>query len=216
MAMEAAREQMIQQQVRAWDVLDTTVLDTMGSVRRELFVPARFAGAAFADTAIPLPAGQHMLPPKMIGRILQAIALAGRERVLEIGTGSGYLTACLACLAQQVTSLEINAEIAGLAQSALAQIATPEINLQIADAFAPGSIRGAWDAIVLTGSLPVYAPLFAAQLAPGGRLFVVTGTAPAMHAQLITRTDEGLQTVTLFETVIDPLQNAAAVAKFSF
>jgi protein-L-isoaspartate(D-aspartate) O-methyltransferase len=216
MAMEAAREQMIQQQVRAWDVLDTAVLDAMSSVRREWFVPALYAGAAFADTAIPLPAGQHMLPPKLVGRILQAIALTGRERVLEIGTGSGYLTACLASLSRQVTSLEINRDIASMARQSLSRVSTPHIELMVADAFAPGSLSGQWDAIVLTGSLPVYDPRFAALLSPTGRLFVITGAAPAMQAQLITRSAQGLQTTALFETVVDPLQHAATPPKFSF
>lgn len=213
---ESAREQMIQQQVRAWDVLDPDVLATLAQVPRERFVPAAEAALAFADISLPLPDGQHMLPPKLVGRILQALTLAPSDRVLEIGTGSGFLTACLARLAGAVQSLEIRPQLAELARSNLATVRTGSIELRTADAFAANCLQGEWDAVVLTGSLPVYDNRFERLLAPGGRLFAVVGTAPLMTARLVTRTDAALTMRSLFETEIDALTNAPQTQKFSF
>lgn len=213
---ESAREQMIQQQVRAWDVLDPEVLATLAQVPRERFVPAAESALAFADVALPLPDGQHMLAPKLVGRILQALTLSPGDRVLEIGTGSGFLTACLARLAGAVLSLEIRPQLAEQAQRNLATVRTGTIELRTADAFAPHSLQGEWDAVVLTGSLPVYDSRFERLLAPGGRLFAVVGESPLMTARLVTRTAAMLDTRSLFETEIDALTNAPQTPKFTF
>ncbi len=213
---ESAREQMIQQQVRAWDVLDPEVLATFAQVPRERFVPAAESALAFADVALPLADGQHMLAPKLVGRILQALTLSSTDRVLEIGTGSGFLTACLARLAGPVTSLEIRSSMAEQARRNLATVRTGSIELRNTDAFAANSLQGEWDAIVLTGSLPVYDSRFERLLAPGGRLFVVVGATPLMSARLITRTAAAFATRTLFETDIDALTHAPQSSKFSF
>jgi protein-L-isoaspartate(D-aspartate) O-methyltransferase len=213
---ESAREQMIQQQVRAWDVLDPEVLSVFGQVPRERFVPESQAALAFADVALPLPEGQHMLPPKVVGRILQALSLTHRDRVLEVGTGSGFLTACLARMAGPVRSLEIRPALAERARLALAGLRTGPVEVVTADAFAPDSLRGDWDVIVLTGSLPRYDTRFERLLAPGGRLFAVVGTAPLMTARLITRNGASCTAEDLFETEIDPLTHAAASDQFTF
>ena len=213
---QSAREQMIQQQVRAWDVLDPEVLSVLARVPRELFVPESQAALAFADVALPLPEGQRMLAPKLVGRILQALSLSSRDRVLEVGTGSGFLTACLARLAGPVRSLEIRPVLAERARRALTGLCTGPLEVVTADAFAPDSLRGDWDAIVLTGSLPRYDTRFERMLAPGGRLFAVVGTTPLMTARLITRGAETFATRDLLETDIDPLTHAPGTDKFRF
>lgn len=213
---QSAREQMVQQQVRAWDVLDPGVLDVLAQIPRERFVPDSHVSLAFADIAIPLPLGQHMLPPKVVGRILESLALTGRERVLEVGTGSGYLTACLGRLAAQVQSLEIRKLLADSARVRLADLRTAPIEIRNVDAFAANALQGEWDAIVLTGSLPRYDARFERLLAPGGRLFVVVGTSPVMTAKLVTRHASGIGTQNLFETEIDALDHAPAAVRFEF
>ncbi len=213
---QSAREQMIQQQVRAWDVLDPEVLSVLAQVPRERFVAESQAALAFADVALPLPDGQHMLTPKLVGRILQALSLRSRDRVLEVGTGSGFMTACLARMAGPVRSLEIRPLLAERARLALAGLRTGPLEVVTADAFAPDSLRGDWDAIVLTGSLPRYDTRFERLLAPGGRLFAIVGTAPLMTARLITRSGGTFAAADLFETDIDPLTHAPGTDKFRF
>ncbi len=212
-----AREQMIEQQVRAWDVLDPRVLETLRRVSRADFVPARERYMAFADLEIPLPAGQHMLRPSVTGRLLQALALTGTERVLEIGAGSGYLTACLRTAAAAVRSLEIVPQLAELARANLAASGLRDVEVVTADALGEDSDGRLYDAIAVTGSLPVYDERFQRRLAPGGRLFVVVGEAPVMEARLIRRLGEDAWGVeSLFETVIDPLAHATQPAAFVF
>ncbi|HVO46070.1 MAG TPA: protein-L-isoaspartate O-methyltransferase [Steroidobacteraceae bacterium] len=215
-----AREQMIEQQVRAWDVLDERVLEVFRKVPREHFVPAQHAYVAFADLEVPLPCGQHMLRPSVAGRLLQALDLRGTERVLEVGAGSGYLTACLAAVAAHVTSLEVFAELATLARANLASLSVGNAEVLTADALQSGPEPGArvrYDAIAVTGSLPLADERFQRQLAVGGRLFVIVGDAPAMAAQRIRRTAEGTWTTeSLFETVVDPLVNARRADSFVF
>src|SRR5512139_3828835 len=164
MQAHPARTQMTFQQVRAWSVLDERVLDVFERLPRELFVPEAWRGAAYGDLSIPLGEGQHMLAPSVAGRLLQALALHRNDRVLEIGTGSGYVTACLAMLATQVLSLEIRPTLAARARANLAAAAIGNAGVEEADAFAweAGSLR--FDAIVITGSLPVYDPRFEAWL----------------------------------------------------
>jgi len=214
--VESARRQMIEQQVRAWDVLDGRVLDVLSRVPREHFVPDAYREVAFADTAIPLPHGQCMLPPKVDGRLLQALDLGRDDEVLEVGTGSGFLTACLARQARHVRTLEIFSDLSQAAVRALQALSVTNITAEVADATTlEGS--GLYDAIALTASLPAYDPRFERALRPGGRLFVVVGTAPVMEARLVTRVGED-QWVSeaLFETVIPPMVNAVGPDPFRF
>ena len=219
MSTADAREQMIEQQVRAWEVLDERVLEIFRKVPREHFVPAEHAYLAFADFEVPLPHGQHMLRPSVAGRLLQALALTGTERVLEIGAGSGFLTACLASVSAHVESIEIFPELAALALSNLAALGVGNTRIVTADA-----LRGAgteqtrrYGAIAVTGSLPVPDERFQRQLEIGGRLFIIVGEPPVMAARLIRRTGENAWTTeSLFATVVDPLVNARRPAEFTF
>ncbi|HET9394480.1 MAG TPA: protein-L-isoaspartate O-methyltransferase [Nitrospiraceae bacterium] len=216
MNIEAARNQMIEQQVHTWDVFDQRVLDVMREVRREMFVPAGFKEVAFADSMIPLPRGQTLLPPKIHGRILQSLELNPGAVALEVGTGSGYLTACLGRLCSRVRSLEIFAELADTARETLLANAVNNVAIETTDAMRLEEI-GAYDAIAVTGSLPVYDERFQRALKIGGRLFVVVGTAPIMEAWKVTRLGEReWQRESLFETVIDPLINAPRMSQFVF
>ena len=211
-----AREQMIEQQVRAWDVLDQQVLEIFRKVPRDHFVPQRQRFLAFADAEVPLPEGQKMLRPSVVGRLLQALALEGKESVLEIGTGSGFVTACLAAMSARVTSWEVFTELATLARNNLSTLGVTNAEVAAVDAtqIADGK---RYDAIAATASMPVYDDRFARQLQIGGRLFVVVGTAPLMEARLIRRTGEDSWEVqSLFETVIDPLINAIRPPGFTF
>lgn len=215
-SLETARTQMVTQQVRAWDVLDPVVLGVLSDVPREFFVPARYQALAFADTGIPLPCGQVMMAPQVEGRMLQALGIAPGDSVLEVGTGSGFITACLARLAAGVTSLEIHEELAAAARDRLEAVGTGNAEVVTADVFrhVPGR---SWDVVVLTGSLPVYDPRFEQWLAPGGRLFAIVGERPVMDARLVRRLgDSEWARESLFETVIPPLLNAPSAGKFTF
>jgi protein-L-isoaspartate(D-aspartate) O-methyltransferase len=213
---EAARRQMIDQQVRAWEVLDEHVLETLAAVPRERFVPEAYREVCFADTAIPLGHGQCMLAPKVEGRILQALGLARSDEVLEVGTGSGFLAACLARLCRHVRTLEFFPDLSQAASRNLAGIAAANVTLEVADASALDE-SGLYDAIALTASLPVYDPRFERALRPGGRLFVVVGQAPVMEARLVTRVgDDQWVAEALFETVIPPMINAREPDAFRF
>jgi protein-L-isoaspartate(D-aspartate) O-methyltransferase len=218
MQVDAAREQMVHQQVRAWDVLDPRVLGVLGAVPRERFVPPAYAGLAFADAAIPLGHGEHMLPPKVVGRILQAVSPEAGERALEVGTGSGYLTACLAALCGTVRSIERLADLAGRARGNLEATGVRNAEVVEADAFADGALGGGtYDVVVLTGSLPVDDLRFRERLAVGGRLFVIVGEPPVMEARLVTRISaDQWSTESLFETVVAPLHGAARREPFTF
>jgi protein-L-isoaspartate(D-aspartate) O-methyltransferase len=211
-----AREQMIEQQVRAWDVLDERVLDVMRKVPRELFVPQGQRFRAYADAEVPLPSGQHMLRPSVVGRLLQALLPAGSERVLEVGTGTGFVTACLRAMANQVRTLEIFPELAEAARRNLTLFGLRDVEVVDADAM-QGDGGARYDVIALTASLPVYDARFERMLSIGGRLFVVVGEAPVMDARLVRRTSEdSVTTRSLFETVIDPLVNAVRPPDFTF
>jgi protein-L-isoaspartate(D-aspartate) O-methyltransferase len=211
-----AREQMIEQQVRAWDVLDARVLSILRQVPREQFVPPGQSFAAFADVEVPLPCGQHMLRPSLAGRLLQALQLTAGEPVLEVGAGSGFISACLRAAGTRLRTLEIFAELAALASANLAALGMSDVEVVNADALgASGGERFA--AIAATGSLPQYQPCFERQLTIGGRLFVVVGEPPVMDARLVRRVSEGAWTTeSLFETVIDPLVNARRTPAFTF
>ena len=211
-----AREQMIEQQVRAWDVLDERVLDVMRRVPRELFVPQAQRYRAYADVEVPLAHGQHMLRPSVAGRLLQALLPQGGEQVLEIGTGSGFITGCLRSMAARVRSLELYPELADEARRNLALLGMRDVEVVEADAL-QSDTGGRYDVIAVTASLPVYDQRFERLLALGGRLFVVVGEAPVMDARLVRRTaEDSVATQSLFETVIDPLVNAARPPAFTF
>jgi protein-L-isoaspartate(D-aspartate) O-methyltransferase len=216
MHTEQAREQMIEQQVRAWDVLDARVLAVMRSVPRERFVPDKQRFLAFADVEIALPHAQHMLRPSVAGRLLQALDLSGSERVLEVGSGSGFVTACLAATSHAVRSIEIFPALADLARANLAALEIANVQVDSDDALqVREDVR--YDAIALTASLPEYDGRWEQQLAIGGRLFVIVGEAPIMEARLVRRLSEETWTSeSLFETVVDPLRNARRPDEFSF
>jgi protein-L-isoaspartate(D-aspartate) O-methyltransferase len=212
-----AREQMIEQQVRAWEVLDERVLGIFRKVPREHFVPAEHRYLAFADLEVPLPKGQHMLRPSVAGRLLQALELTGTERVLEIGAGSGFITACLAAVSAHVESIEIFPELATLAQSNLASLSVGNTQIVTADALQMANTTKRYGAIAVTGSIPIHDERFQRQLEIGGRLFIIVGEAPVMTARLIRRTAENAWTSeSLFETVVDPLINARRPPEFTF
>lgn len=218
MGFDFAREQMITQQVRAWDVLDERTLDTLRRLPRERFVPDAYRDAAFADAEIPLGHGEHMLAPKIAGRILQALEPGPRDAVLEVGTGSGYLTAAMAMQAARVRSIDRHDDFVAAARARIAALGLGSVEFAVADAFAAAALgSGSYDAIALTGSLPVYDPRFEQRLAVGGRLFVVTGTPPVMQACLVRRLSAAeFSRETLFETVLAPLVGAPQPQRFRF
>ena len=212
----AARQQMVDQQIRTWEVLDPRVLDVLSAVPREAFVPVGYRELAFADTPIPIGFGQSMLAPVLQGRILQAVGLNASDSVLEVGTGTGYLTAVLSLLAGSTRSIDIRAEFTAAAAANLLAVPEARVKLETRDAF-NGASLGEYDVIAVTGSLPVYDTRFEQALRVGGRLFVVVGVAPVMDAVLVRRVDstEWIRE-SLFETVIDPLVNATAPQGFVF
>jgi protein-L-isoaspartate(D-aspartate) O-methyltransferase len=213
----SARTQMTYQQMRAATVLPPEVLAVFEGLPREQFVPDEWRGAACADFAIPLGDGQHMLTPTVVALIVQALAPRPGESILEIGTGSGYLTACLALLGASVHSLEIRPELARRARANLRQAGIGNAEVEEADAFTWQPAAPAYDVVAITGSMPVYDPRFEALLRPGGRLFAVAGTAPVMEARLVGLNQQRERVSTsLFETLIDPLDHAASTSGFVF
>lgn len=217
MNFEQARFNMVEQQIRPWEVLDQRVLDEIGEIPREEFVPQRFRKLAFSDTQIPLAHGQVMMSPKLEARMVQALRLQPDDTTLEIGTGSGYVTALLARLSKQVLSIELYADLTQSAAEKLARLSLSNVSLITAD-----GIRG-WekgipcDAIAVTGSVPLFSGHFQRQLKLGGRLFVIVGQAPIMEARLITRLSENeWHSEPLFETDIPPLVGAPTPERFVF
>lgn len=216
MNIELAREQMVGQQVNTWDVFDDRVLSVMREIPRERFTPAAWQGVAFADSSIPIGHGQSMLAPKIHGRILQALDLQPADVALEVGTGTGYLSACMGRLSGRVRSLEIVPELADDARANLLAAAINNVAVETADAMQLAE-QATYDAIAVTGSLPLYDERFQRALKIGGRLFVVVGQAPVMEAWKITRLGEReWQREGLFETVIQPLRNATRPPAFVF
>ncbi len=215
--MERARFNMVEQQIRTWEVLDQRVLDLLLRVRREEYVPQQYRALAFADMEIPLGHGEKMLSPKMEARMLQELALRPTDSVLEVGTGSGYMTALLASLGSHVYSADIVAEFTRDAGARLAAQGIANVTLENGDAARGWDRHAPYDAIVLTGSVPVLADAFTKSLLPGGRLIAVVGEPPVMEAQLITCVSVGAcRTTGLFETCIAPLKNAPQPDKFVF
>jgi protein-L-isoaspartate(D-aspartate) O-methyltransferase len=212
----AARQQMVDQQIRTWEVLDPRVLDVFAMVPREAFVPPEYRELAFADTPIPIGLGQSMLAPKIQGRILQALSVGATDRVLEVGSGNGYLAACLGLLGSSTRSIDIHPQFTASAQANLRAVPLATVEFETRDAFAAAPL-GEYDAIAVTGSLPVYDARFERSLRLGGRLFAIVGEAPVMDAILVRRVDadEWIRE-SLFETVVEPLINATAAQKFVF
>ena len=207
---------MVEQQIRTWDVLDQAVLDLLFVVRREDYVPTAYRELAFADLELPLGDGERMWTPKMEARVVQELSLGSSESVLEIGTGSGYLTALLAARSAAVTSVEILPRLAAEAQAKLKRGGVQNVRVETGDA-ACGYGAAQYDAIVLTGSTPILPDTWLRQLKPGGRVFAVVGDAPVMTARLLRWTAPGaIATTDLFETVIAPLRNAAQPRRFVF
>ncbi len=217
MNIEQARFNMIEQQIRTWEVLDPGVLELLAMVRREDFVPAAYRAMAFVDTEVPLPAGQCMLAPKVEARLLQELAVQRHERVLEVGAGSGHMAALLAHKAQHVTSLEIVPELARLAADNLHRAWIMNVEVLEADASRTVAQDGPFDVIVLSGSVAEVPRTLLAQLKPGGRLTAIVGQLPIMRAVLVTRSgDTGFSTVQLFDTVAPRLVGFGEPPRFVF
>ncbi|MDT8407980.1 MAG: protein-L-isoaspartate O-methyltransferase [Wenzhouxiangellaceae bacterium] len=215
MSLDQARTSMIEQQVRSWEVLDGAVLEVMREIPREEFVPQAHRKLAFYDLRIPLGHGQVMMKPIEQGRVLQALLLKPDDRVLEIGTGTGFLTACLARLAGSVVSIEI---IEALAEQARANIGKTEaIELRFGDVLQADFQPASFDAIVATSSVASVPQNLTAWLKPGGRLFIVRGQSPAMEAVLVTRTESAhLSEESLFDTDLPRLIGAEDAPSFKF
>lgn len=214
--VQFARRQMIEQQVRAWEVLDARVLEILQRVPREAFVPAAFREIAFADTEVPIGHGQTMLPPKLEGRILQALEIQPGDRALEVGTGTGFFAACLGQLARSVRTIDLHADFIAGAREAWRSNGVHNVEGAVQDAMQLAE-REAYDVIALTGSLPVYDARFERALAVGGRLFVAVGTGPMVEARLVTRVGASEWTRTsLFETGMAPLVHAPEAPRFVF
>ena len=217
MNFELARSNMVEQQIRTWEVLDQEVLDLLYAVPREDFVPAACRTLAFADLEIPIGEGEKMMAPKVEARIVQELALRKTDRVLEVGTGSGYLTALLAQRAAQVHSLEIRPALAAFGRANLERHGADNVTLEIGDGARGDAKSAPYDAIVLTGSTPVLPRALLEQLAPGARLFAVVGEPPVMVARLVTCTAPGAyRTAELFDTLLAPLANAEHAPRFRF
>ncbi len=215
--LERNRFFMVEQQIRTWEVLDPVILDLLMRVHREDFVPAAHRALAFADRDLPLGHGEVMRSQKTDARMLQSLMIKNTDSVLEIGTGSGFMTALLASLARQVVSVDIVAEFSRAAAARLSEAGIRNVTLETGDAARGWDKHGPYDVIVLTGSVPVLPESFQHSLNPGGRLIAVVGEAPVMQAQLVTRTSgTACSAVTLFETCIPSLKNALQPQRFKF
>jgi len=217
MNQEQARFNMVEQQIRTWGVLDKAVLNALMQLQREFFVPADCQALAYADTEIPLPLGQTMLPPQIDARLVNDLALTGTESVLEIGTGSGYLCALLALRAQKVLSFEIHADLAQTAMRHLAQAGIANAQVRAQDGALGAASEGPFDAIVLGGSVSEVPQGLLDQLAMGGRLIAIVGEEPVMQTTLFTRVGpQSWQTKVLWDTLVPPLSGFAQPSAFHF
>lgn len=217
MNFEQARTNMVENQVRTWDVIDMRVLDVLGRVRREDFVPAEHRQLAFADLCLPLGHGEVMMKPVVEGRVLQALELKPTDRVLEIGTGSGFLAACLAGLAAQVESVDIHADFTARAGERLAAAGVTNVTLHTGEAVREWQPRGLFDAVVATGAVAKVPERWFGWLKPGARLLAIRGASPAQQAVLFTReSDREQREETLFETDLPYLTHAAPSTAFVF
>lgn len=217
MNQEQARFNMVEQQIRPWQVLDTAALKVLSHLQRELFVPQAYQALAYTDTEIPLGHGQTMVPPRVDARLMHDLHLTGREKVLEVGTGSGYLTALLAGRAQRVISLEINSELAATARANLQRAGVSNVELREADGSHGAGADAPFDAIVLGGSVAEVPQALLQQLTVGGRLIAIVGTDPVMCATLFTRTaDASCHSKVLWDTTAPRLQGFAEPSRFHF
>jgi protein-L-isoaspartate(D-aspartate) O-methyltransferase len=221
MSTEKARFNMIEQQIRPWEVLDPGVLSLLSVVKREDFVPAAYKDLAFADVEIPLGTkgdpGQTMLAPKMEARILQELGIRNSDKVLEIGTGSGYMAALLAAKAEFVYTVEIDPDLVDMARNNLKRAGVANVSVDLGDGAQGWPLYTPYDVIVLSGSTPVLPEAILRQLKIGGRMAAIVGEAPVMQVQLVTRTDEeSFSTINVFETVVAPLTHARQRDKFVF
>lgn len=217
MNIEQARFNMIEQQIRPWNVLDQEILDLLHVVKREQFVPAAYQNLAFADVEIPLPGGESMLDPKVEARILQELNLKKHENVLEIGAGSGYMAALMAHRARQVTTVEISPEVKALAEQNIARAGIANVTVVEGNGAAGWDQDGPFDAIVISGGLESIPDAFLKQVKVGGRIAAFVGRSPAMSAVIVTRvSDTGYDTVKLFETNVKLLSGAPTASRFTF
>ena len=221
MNSERARFNMIEQQIRPWNVLDPVVLDVLSVVRREDFVREEYLSLAFADVEVPLKkdaaANQRMLAPRLEARILQALSLRNTDKVLQVGAGSGFLAALLAAKAEFVYAVEIDPELVAFARANLQRAGVANVSVDLGDGAQGWGLYTPYDVIVLSGSTPVLPESLLSQLRVGGRLIAVVGEAPVMTLQRVTRTaEDAFSKEKLFETVVAPLDNAAQASKFEF
>jgi protein-L-isoaspartate(D-aspartate) O-methyltransferase len=217
MDMQDARSQMVQQQIRAWHVLDARILAVFEALPRDKFLPETYRNLAYADTPLPLPHGEWMWIPTIEGRVLQALAPEPIESVLEIGTGSGYFAACLAKCAREVLTVDIHPDFTENAAKTLKGLGFKNVKLETRDGTRLDWLEQRYDVIVVTGSLPEYDAAYAQHLNVGGRLFMLVGSSPVMDGVLVTRTaEESWSRVSLFETDVPALKNAAEPSKFKF
>jgi protein-L-isoaspartate(D-aspartate) O-methyltransferase len=217
MNVEQARANMVEQQIRPWEVLDQDVLDLLYFVPREEFVPAKHRSLAFSDLEIPIGEGERMWAPKIEARVLQELNVRKTDRVLEVGTGSGYLTALLSHRAAHVFSVEIKPKLAAFGRANLERHGAENVTLEIGDAARGWPSHAPYEVIVLTGSTPILPGAFVEQLSPGGRLFAVVGEPPVMTARIVAAAAPGAwRSIDLFETVIAPLVNAERPSRFRF
>lgn len=217
MNFEQARFNMIEQQIRPWDVLDSAVLGLLARVHREDFVPPTHRPLAFTDTEIDLPQGQRMLAPRVEARMLQELRLTGQEQVLEIGAGSGFMACLLGHLSRAVTTLENRSALAEMARGNLGRAAMANVQVVLADGSNPQVVEGQYDAIMLSGSLALEPDWLMSRLTMGGRLVAIVGQAPVMQALRFTRVGvDAWERTVLFDTVADPLDGFPRPSRFSF
>ncbi len=216
MNFEQARFNMIEQQIRPWSVLDDTVLQTMGSIPRDIFVPDSMGSLAYADIEVPLEHDESMMFPRVEGRMLQELEINIDDECLEVGTGSGYVSACMANMANSVHSIDIYDDFLEQAEINLSQVNISNVTLEKKDALSALDSRKQYDAIAVTGAIPEYLPLFEQLLKPGGRLFIVVGSNHIAHAMKVVRENNKFIRTTLFETELKPLVGIEVKSSFTF
>ncbi len=217
MNVDQARFNMIEQQIRTWEVLDPAVLTALGEIHREAFVPPEYRELAFADMLIPLGFGEVMAEPRVEARMAQAASVVTGERVLEIGTGSGFMAALLATLGGRVTSIELRPEFVESARRRLSQESIDNVDVLQGDGVNGWPEGAPWDVIVVSGSIPAIDPAeWIDQLQPGGRLIAIVGSGPIMEAISITRVGSSYERLSLFDTVLPPLSNVETSSAFIF
>jgi protein-L-isoaspartate(D-aspartate) O-methyltransferase len=207
---------MIEQQIRPWSVLDDTVLQTMGSIPRDIFVPDSMGSLAYADIEVPLDHNESMMFPRVEGRMLQELEINIDDECLEVGTGSGYVSACMANMANSVHSIDIYDDFLEQAEINLSQVNISNVTLEKKDALSALDSRKQYDAIAVTGAIPEYLPLFEQLLKPGGRLFIVVGSNHIAHAMKVVRENNKFIRTTLFETELKPLVGIEVKSSFTF